>query len=99
MSRAAAAPVAVHTPSLAVARDEAREIALSMPEAVEQDHHRRPSFRVHGKIAATLWSDEQMNVMLDEGGILTAVAEAPGSCREVWLGEAAARSRDSIATR
>jgi aminopeptidase len=48
---------------------------MSLPEAVEQDHHGRPSFRVGGKIFATLWSEERMNVMVDEGGILTAVAE------------------------
>ena len=52
--------------------EEARRLALALPEAVEQDHHGRPSFRVGGKIFATLWDEEHMNVMLDEGGILTA---------------------------
>jgi hypothetical protein len=58
-----------------------------MPEAVEQDHHGRPSFRVGGKIFATLWSDDRMNVMLDEGGILTAVDGAPDACEQVWWGK------------
>jgi hypothetical protein len=58
-----------------------------MPEAVEQDHHGRPSFRVGGKIFATLWSEERMNVMLDEGGILTALDRAPDGCEEVWWGK------------
>ena len=58
---------------MAVSPEEARALALSLPEAVEQDHHGRPSFRVGGKIFATLWSEERMNVMLDEGGVLTAV--------------------------
>ena len=31
-----------------------REIALALPDAIEQDHHGRPSFRVRGKIFATL---------------------------------------------
>lgn len=66
--------------------DEARQLALSLPEAVEQDHHGRPSFRVGGKIFATLWSDERMNVMLDEGGIRTAV-ERSGACEPVWWGK------------
>jgi hypothetical protein len=28
-----------------------------------------------------------MNVMLDEGGIRTVVADAPDSCQEVWWGK------------
>ncbi|HWJ44345.1 MAG TPA: MmcQ/YjbR family DNA-binding protein [Gaiellaceae bacterium] len=72
---------------MAVTPDEARSLALSLPEAVEQDHHGRPSFRVGGKIFATLWSDERLNVMLDEGGILTAVERAPEACAEVRWGK------------
>jgi len=70
-----------------VAPDEARAIALSMPEAVEQDHHGRPSFRVAGKIFATLWNEDRINVMLDEGGILTAVESAPDRCEQIWWGK------------
>ena len=72
---------------MAVSPDEARSIALAFPHAVEQDHHGRPSFRVRGKIFATLWDDDRMNVMLDEGGIRTAVADAPETCTEVWWGK------------
>jgi hypothetical protein len=72
---------------MAVSPDEARAEVLSLPEAVEADHHGRPSFRVGGKIFATLWSEERMNVMLDEGGILTAVDSAPEACQEVWWGK------------
>lgn len=72
---------------MAVFTEEARRLALSLPEALEQDHHGRPSFRVAGKIFATLWNDEQMNVMLDEGGIQTAVQGSPESCSEVWWGK------------
>ena len=67
--------------------DEARTLALSLPEAVELDHHGRPSFRVGGKIFATLWNAARMNVMLDEGGILTAVESAPDACEKVWWGK------------
>jgi hypothetical protein len=70
-----------------VSADEARALALSLPGAVEQDHHGRPSFRVGGKIFATLWSDERMNVMVDEGGIRTAVFHASAACEEVWWGK------------
>jgi hypothetical protein len=72
---------------MAVTPDEARLLALSLPEAVEQDHHGRPSFRVGGKIFATLWDNVRMNVMLDHDGILTAVDQAPECCEPVWWGK------------
>jgi hypothetical protein len=72
---------------MAVSVGEARTLALSLPEAVERDHHGRPSFRVGEKIFATLWNDSRMNVMLDHDGILTAVESAPDACEKVWWGE------------
>jgi hypothetical protein len=54
---------------MTVSADEARTIALALPEVVEADHHGRPSFRVRGKIFATLWDHDRMNVMLDEDGV------------------------------
>jgi hypothetical protein len=82
-----------------VSVDEARRLALSLPEAVEQDHHGRPSFRVAGRIFATLWDPEHMNVMLDEPGILTAVEAHPDACSEVMWGKrlAAVRVRLPVA--
>jgi hypothetical protein len=70
-----------------VTADQARRIALALPGAVEQDHHGRPSFRVAGKIFATIWDERTMNVMLDEAGIRTAVAEHPGWCAERYWGK------------
>ena len=72
---------------MAVSVDDARRLALSLPEAVEQNHHGRPSFRVGGRIFATLWTEERMNVMVDEGGVLTAVESAPDACEKVWWGK------------
>jgi hypothetical protein len=72
---------------VAVSAAEARALALSLPEAVELDHHGRPSFRVGGKIFATLRAKDRMNVMLDEGGILTALESAPEACEKVWWGK------------
>jgi hypothetical protein len=69
-----------------VSIDEARRLALTLPRAVEQDHHGKPSFRVAGKIFATLWDQTHMNVMVDGPGIATAVESAPGTCTEVWWG-------------
>ena len=76
-----------------IATDRARQLALALPEAVEQDHHGRPSFRVAGKIFATLWDTGHMNVMLDEPGIRTAVHEHPETCAEVWWGKRLAAVR------
>jgi hypothetical protein len=63
-----------------------RDMALAFPEAAEQDHHGRPSFRVAGRIFATLWDANHLNVMVDEGGIRTAVQAWPAECREIWWG-------------
>ena len=76
--------------------EQARELALGLPEAVEQDHHGRPSFRVAGKIFATLWDDEHMNVMLGEGGIRTAIHDHPEACEEVWWGKRLAAVRVAL---
>jgi hypothetical protein len=73
--------------------DQARNLALSLPEAIEQDHHGRPSFRVAKRIFATLWDSEHMNVMLDQPGILTAVQQDPAICEEVWWGKRLAAVR------
>jgi len=70
-----------------VSREQARSLALALPQAIEQDHHGRPSFRVAGKIFATLWDESHMNVMLDEPGILTAVESEPEACADVWWGK------------
>jgi hypothetical protein len=63
-----------------------RELALALPEATEQDHHGRPSFRV-GKIFATLPGERQLNVMVDHDGILTAVGARPDACSELYWGK------------
>lgn len=76
-----------------LSRKDARELALELPEAVEQDHHGRPSFRVANKIFATQWDDEHMNVMLDEGGIRTAIHADPETFEEVWWGKKLAAVR------
>jgi hypothetical protein len=81
---------------MTVSREQARQLALALPEAAEQDHHGRPSFRVGGKIFATQWDEEHMNVMLDEGGIRTAIHDAPDACEEVWWGKRLAAVRVNL---
>ena len=73
--------------------DEARALALSLDGAVEQDHHGRPSFRVSGKIFATLWTDEQLNVMLPGDRIEQVVADEAERCEPVWWGKRLAAVR------
>jgi hypothetical protein len=70
-----------------ISSDRVRALALALPETVEQDHHGRPSFRVEGKIFATLWDEAHANVMLDEPGIQTAVQDHPDACAELWWGK------------
>lgn len=67
--------------------DDARRLALALPDVVERDHHGRPSFRIGGKIFATIWDERTMNVMIDEAGIRIAVAEHPDWCTERYWGE------------
>jgi hypothetical protein len=63
-----------------VTADDARALALALPGATEEDHHGRPSFRVRGKIFATLWTPTALNVMADDELILAAVSTWPGTC-------------------
>jgi hypothetical protein len=64
----------------------AHAFALTLPEAVEQDHHGMRSFRVRGRIFATVPDDDHLRVMVDEGEIRAAVAEDPEAFAEFWWG-------------
>jgi hypothetical protein len=67
--------------------DDVRSIALALHSADEAGHHGRPSFRVHGRIFATLWTPSKLNVMLDQGEIEAAVQASPGACSAfLWGG-------------
>jgi hypothetical protein len=64
----------------------ARELALALPDAVEADQHGITSFRVGGKIFATVPDPEHMRIMLDENEIHAATAENPTICKEFYWG-------------
>jgi hypothetical protein len=81
-----------------VTADQARAIALSLPEAVEQDHHGRPSFRVNGRIFATLWTPRALNVMVGEDRIVAAVEDDPRACSNVFWGRALSAVRVDLDT-
>jgi hypothetical protein len=70
-----------------------RRLALDLPEAVEQDHHGRPSFRVGGRIFATLWDEGHVNVMLEPQRIEALSSEHVGMCVPVWWGRRLAALR------
>jgi len=70
-----------------VSGERVRLLALTLPATVEMDHHGRPSFRIAGRIFATLCDERHMNVMLDESGIQTAVQGNPDACEEFWWGK------------
>jgi hypothetical protein len=68
--------------------DDARRLALELPDVHERSHHGFPSFRTgaRGRIFATLPTDGILRVMLDEEAIRDAVAQWP-YCREGWWGK------------
>jgi hypothetical protein len=65
---------------------QARDLALRLPEATEQDHHGIPSFRVRGRIFATAPDDRHLRIMAPEEEIRAAVAEDPAAYSEFWWG-------------
>jgi hypothetical protein len=71
-----------------VTADVVRRLALALPEVVEADHHGRPSFRVAGRIIATLPEAEAVNVMVDEDAAHAAAAARPDCVALLWWGRA-----------
>ncbi len=68
-----------------------RRIALGLSEVTERPHHEIVSFRVHGRIIATVPDPGHLRVMLDEYEIRAAVSENPGTFHEFrWGGRLAA---------
>jgi len=58
---------------------QARRFALSLPGASEEPHFDMASFRVKGKIFATVPPDETwLHVFVDEADVQACVAEQPG---------------------
>jgi hypothetical protein len=70
-----------------VTADQVRKLALALPGTVEQDHWGNPSFRVRGRIFATLPDDHHVNVMIDPFDAESAVADAPESCEVLLWGK------------
>jgi hypothetical protein len=77
--------------------EDVRRLALALPGALEADHHGRPSFRVGGRIFATLWTPTALNVMAGEEEIRAAVARAPDVYAPVPWGRRVAAVRVDLA--
>lgn len=66
--------------------DQARALALSLPEVTQAEHHGMDSFRVRGKIFATVPDDTHLRVMVEEADTEALVAEFPDICTPVYWG-------------
>jgi hypothetical protein len=65
-----------------------RKLALAFPEAIEQPHHDMTSFRVRGKIFATVPPEGGLlYVFLPEGEVASYCAEFPLAVEELWWGK------------
>ena len=66
--------------------DQLRALALALPGVTEADHHGRASFRVEGKVVATVPEEGAVNVMVGEDEARALAEEHPGSCELLWWG-------------
>jgi hypothetical protein len=64
-----------------------RKLALALPETIEQAHFGNPSFRVRGRIFATVPDDGHVNVMIDPFDVDGVVRDHPKSCEELRWGK------------
>ena len=64
-----------------------RAIALALPDAVEADHWGNPSFRIGGRIFATVPDPTHLNVMVDPVDAEAVVRAAPEACAVLFWGK------------
>jgi hypothetical protein len=74
-----------------------RRAALSLPHTIEADHHGFPSFRVGGKIFATLPDETHLHILLEHDDVELAVSTDPEACEELHWGKTLAGVRVTIA--
>jgi hypothetical protein len=74
--------------------NQARKIALALPEVTEAPHFQSTSFRIGGKIIATVPpGDEYMHIFVPEEQRELAVATHPDCVEKLWWGEKVAGVR------
>ena len=65
-----------------------RTLALALPEAAEAPHHDMTSFRVAGKIFATVPpAGDRVHVFVSEEDVAAYCAEFPDAVEELWWGK------------
>ncbi len=65
-----------------------RRLALSLPGTSEEPHHDLTSFRVRGKIFATMPPEGgRVHVFVDEEAVASYCAEFAGTVEELWWGK------------
>lgn len=78
--------------------EDARRFALSLPEAAEQPHFDMASFRVRGKIFATVPPEgRHLHVFVDDPEVRASVAEDPTAFEELWWGKTLSGVRVNLA--
>lgn len=78
--------------------EELRRIALALPETSEQPHFEMTSFRVRGKIFATIPPDRQhAHVFVDDESVRMAVSLDASVFSELWWGKRLAGVRIGLA--
>jgi hypothetical protein len=77
--------------------EEVREYALSLPEVNEEPHFKLSSFRVRGKILATVPPEEiYLHIFIDEQTRELAVSIHPEFCEKLWWGKKVVGVRVSL---
>jgi hypothetical protein len=80
-----------------VTLEQARRLALALPEAAEEPHFDKWSFRVRGKIFATVPADgEHLHVFVDETLTDAVVTAKPTAFAQLWWGKQAVGVRVSL---
>lgn len=73
---------------MAVRSATVRRIALALPEAAEAPHHDMTSFRVAGKIFATMPPEGgRVHVFIEPDEVAAYCTEFPGVVEELWWGK------------
>ena len=78
--------------------DDVRRVVLALPEATEEPHFDMTSYRVRGKIFATLPAEgDRLHIFVDEDDTRAAVAEHPDVFAELWWGQRLSGVRVALA--
>jgi len=77
--------------------DAVRQFALSLPDVTESPHFDKTSYRVRGKIIATVPPDERhIHIFIDADQARSVAAGAPSSFEELWWGKKLAGVRAKL---